>query len=507
MKTIPTEISKYIIEEILPYQGLFIIRANKKMLIEEWYGPHEKYAPNKPVEGQHVSDCLPVLIGINPTENEAVILSKIETNKENISDIHIINYGKSGIWILITDARLDAELMRRFIQGQNEEALLNDTSIPESITFKLPFGSIDLLDYMVFERYPENSFSARGDSPQWFTELFPDIKLNKKFNLLSDYIPFLEYFNMESKKVWETYTENRIISDPWSENTQQGKELFIQAVAIRANSVNYLLLKKLDKDFAMRQDVMQKARELKLTYEKLEKAEKELKRLLIFKDQFVSIVSHDLRSPMASVLGIADMFLEDEELLDKFDDFQKEMLTAIRDQITKIMDYNSKLYHWSNLELGNFKIVRKDVGLKTLTDEVKGVYINKFEEKSIKFNDNIPEDLQISVDETLFSQVLNNLVGNAVKFTPENGNINMYAKQSRKKIELSIEDSGVGIPENKINDLFSGFNRNTTQGTKGEKGSGLGLGIVKKILDAHDFVIKIKSEINKGTTFIITIPV
>lgn len=209
---------------------------------------------------------------------------------------------------------------------------------------------------------------------------------------------------------------------------------------------------------------------------------------------------------MASVLGIADMFIEDEELLDKFDDFHKEMLIAISDQITKVLDYNNKLYHWSNLELGNFKLEIKQIHLSTLTDDVKNVFINKLKEKNIDLIENIPEDIQVLVDETLFSQVLNNLIGNAIKFTPENGVIKLYAEQSGNNVLLNIEDSGVGIPDNKINNLFSGFNSDSTQGTKGEKGSGLGLGIVKKILDAHDFKIEIKSTLNIGTKFIISIP-
>jgi len=505
MKNIPTDISKYIIEEIMPYHGLFILKTNSDMQIEEWLGPSEKFVKEKPVQGELLSDYLPELIGIDPPIGEALVLSKIETNKDNISDIHIINFEKKGIWILITDAKIDADLMRRFIQGQNEEALKKENKIPESQTFSFPFGSIDLLDYIVFERFPEDTFSLRGDIPPWFTKLYPDINLKTRFNILGDYLPFLEYFNVESKKVWENRTEKKIVSVPWSDYNQQDEEIFLQAIALRANSINYLLLKKLDRDYALRQDIMQKARELKLTYEKLEKAEKELKRLLKFKDQFVSIVSHDLRSPMASVLGIAEMFLEDEELLEKFDDFHQEMLIAIRDQITRVLDYNTKLYHWSNLELGNFKISKKKVELRTLTDEVKSVFIKGIEEKNIKYIEDIPDDLLISVDATLFSQALNNLVGNALKFTPENGHIRIYTRSINNDIQIIVEDSGVGIPQDKIDSMFMGFNRDSTHGTKGEKGSGLGLGIVKQIIDTHGFSIKIESEVNKGTKFIINI--
>jgi len=101
----------------------------------------------------------------------------------------------SGIWILIADARLDADLMRRFIQGQNEEALRKNSSIPESITFNLPFGNIDLLDYVVFERFPEDSFSVKGDVPSWFSKLYPQINLKSR-NI--SYHNTIEYFDNQS---------------------------------------------------------------------------------------------------------------------------------------------------------------------------------------------------------------------------------------------------------------------------------------------------------------------
>jgi len=101
-------------------------------------------------------------------------------------------------------------------------------------------------------------------------------------------------------------------------------------------------------------------------------------------------------------------------------------------------------------------------------------------------------------------QVLNNLLSNAIKFTPENGSIAIDITDS-KGLQLAIIDSGVGMPKKICDNIFSGFARNSSMGTHGEKGTGLGLGIVKKIVDAHGFTINVESELGSGSRFIIDI--
>jgi len=225
---------------------------------------------------------------------------------------------------------------------------------------------------------------------------------------------------------------------------------------------------------------------------------------LEYKDKFVSIVSHDLRSPVAAVLGIAEMLVNDKEELSKLDDFYVEMIGSIKDEMVRLLDYNDKLYHWSNLELGNFEIVRKKESLKDIIKIAHRTANQKLASKNISFSTNLKNDINIDVDIALFLQVLNNLLSNAIKFTPENGNIAIDVVQN-KGLQIAIVDSGVGMPKKVCDNIFSGFARNSSMGTQGEKGTGLGLGIVKKIIDAHGFTIKVESELGKGSRFIIGI--
>ncbi len=118
----------------------------------------------------------------------------------------------------------------------------------------------------------------------------------------------------------------------------------------------------------------------------------------------------------------------------------------------------------------------------------------------------IPEDICIEADKVLFIQALANLLGNAVKFTAPGGKISILGKLNNGIIDLSIKDTGIGIDEDKIDKIFTEFYSYRSTGTVGETGTGLGLSITKKILDAHNFDIKVHSRKGEGTEFVISIP-
>jgi signal transduction histidine kinase len=109
-------------------------------------------------------------------------------------------------------------------------------------------------------------------------------------------------------------------------------------------------------------------------------------------------------------------------------------------------------------------------------------------------------------DETLLGQALNNLLGNAVKFTPIDGEIILGTHEKPDHLEIYVQDTGVGMQPEMSRKLFEDFSRKSTMGTFGEKGTGLGLGIVKKIVEAHQYTIHVESQPDKGSTFIISIP-
>ena len=113
--------------------------------------------------------------------------------------------------------------------------------------------------------------------------------------------------------------------------------------------------------------------------------------------------------------------------------------------------------------------------------------------------------MRIKADPTLFSQVINNLVGNAIKFTPRGGTLSFRAIEGPSGLTLTVADTGVGIPPDKQDKLFLEYEKHFTYGTEGEKGTGIGLSIVKKIVEVHGGTIRCESQPGEGTQMIITL--
>jgi signal transduction histidine kinase len=346
-----------------------------------------------------------------------------------------------------------------------------------------------------------------GTAPDWAEKFFPEIAGAWKGIDLIEIFPYLSVFLPEAHTYWESARETLLGSDMWIESPVAGTELHLRAFAVSKNDNHFLLVRLIEEDdIPVSQRTVQKAREHQLLYEKLQKAEKELKQLLYYKDKFVSIVSHDLRSPMASVVSIAEMLLTDDELMASMSDFNREMLVSMKEELERLLEYNNRLYHWSNLELGNFKLDKETISVKKLIHTALQTAKNKMEAKNIRYKAVVPEDFELEVDVPLFSQVLNNLLGNAVKFTPEGGEIKAGVKRENGIIRFFVSDTGVGMPEAVQKSIFAGVPNESTLGTSGEKGSGLGLDIVRKIVEAHGFSIAVASEVGKGSTFTITVP-
>lgn len=230
--------------------------------------------------------------------------------------------------------------------------------------------------------------------------------------------------------------------------------------------------------------------------------EDSLKHLVKLKNQFVSIISHDLRSPFTSIIGFAQLLLNDANLHDK----NREFVQRIFNVAIRQLDYIEKLLNMTHLESGKFQLRIKNLNLKKLVDESLLIFDSKIQQKNISIKVDIQDKINIKADETLFSQVLNNLISNAIKYTHPQGAIFIIAEKKDKHITVLIKDTGVGISPDDITKVFDEFNHHYSIGTKGEQGAGLGLSICKKILDAHNFNIILNSTVNVGTEFKIIIP-
>ncbi|MEA3317305.1 MAG: hybrid sensor histidine kinase/response regulator [Bacteroidota bacterium] len=234
--------------------------------------------------------------------------------------------------------------------------------------------------------------------------------------------------------------------------------------------------------------------------------EDKLRDLVKSKDDFIRMVSHDVRTPFYSISGFTEILINDKELKSKLSEDHKEFLNYILSSTNFVVDYFNKLLTWSKLGNEKLEIIRKNESLNNLINSSIIVYQNKINEKNIKLDYETKQEFEVNIDKTYFTQAINNIISNAIKFTPENGKITISTEQVKGNIVIKISDSGIGMPDISIDNFFNKNYNTSRKGTSGEKGTGTGMIICKKIIDAHNFYINFVSKKNKGTSFIITIP-
>ncbi|MCF8228087.1 MAG: HAMP domain-containing histidine kinase [Bacteroidales bacterium] len=360
------------------------------------------------------------------------------------------------------------------------------------------------MDIAAFECEEGNIFRLINPAPDWINAFIQPTLLSEKIDI-SQYFPYLEIFIPQLQET-DAVKNVRIYSDIWTEKNEAGEEKYLQAIGLNLKEDLYLLIISHEGSLYKHKELLQIGRENKLATEKIKRAKEELERLLKFKNQFVSIVSHDLRSPVSSVVSITNMMLADEEFKENVGEIYLDFVENVNKDMKLLLEYNEKLYYWSNLQLGKFNLDLKMLNLKEMISLIRSRLEKKTSEKNISLVIKIDDNFSFRADESLIMQALTNLVVNAIKFTPPNGRIEIRSKMDANNKFVEISDNGVGIKAEVLSKLFSGYVKEHKSGTNGEMGTGLGLGIVKRILDAHDFRIEVDSEVNKGTTFSIIIP-
>lgn len=217
---------------------------------------------------------------------------------------------------------------------------------------------------------------------------------------------------------------------------------------------------------------------------------------------FASIVTHALKTPLA----VMRLELEDVMRTDVSAEELKSLLISTYDEILKLNHIVDDLLNVASLEAGTFPVDKKtmdlQIFLKEFFEEISILFGTKKQEFSFKLGDNV----KVEIDPLYFRQVLFTLFDNAIKYTPENGSISLTTQTTDKSVLIILKDNGKGIPKEELNKIFSPFH--TIANRKiGEKGSGIGLMMVKKIIDLHDGKITAQSEPYKGATFIISLPI
>ena len=244
--------------------------------------------------------------------------------------------------------------------------------------------------------------------------------------------------------------------------------------------------------------------DLKKSQQEFYDAKENLVELNKTKDRFLSIVSHDLRAPFTSLLGFSEILINEPNL--PFDE-RIEYLKYIHDASKNQLQFINHLLDWSKLQTGKIQYEPKRINAKSLVSNCISLLIGAAIRKDIEIKSNVDENISLYADERLLSQAVTNLINNSIKFTHEGKKINVIANTFKAgMIEIVVRDEGVGIDEKNQDKLFKIDKKFSLEGTKGEKGSGLGLALVKEIVEKHGGDIWFYSKINEGTEFHITIP-
>lgn len=244
--------------------------------------------------------------------------------------------------------------------------------------------------------------------------------------------------------------------------------------------------------------------ERKQLEDKLRTQFEKLKELDVLKTNFVNAVTHEIRTPLTSIMGYAE-FLED-ELGGPLSPEQHEFVNQLELGAKRLELLVNDLLDFARLEAGTFSLKIEEADFSAKTRETLDSFKPQLEENQLRLVLQLPEDpIMVQMDSQRISQVLTNLVGNAIKFTSLGGTIWVRAAVEDGQVRCEIEDTGEGIAPADLPKLFQRFTQ-LEAGVRKGKGTGLGLSISKALVEAHAGTIGVRSEIGKGSTFWFTLP-
>ena len=275
------------------------------------------------------------------------------------------------------------------------------------------------------------------------------------------------------------------------------------------NSNEQALTEAHHREEKLAQLVKERTAELIVALEYLKKSNTELEQTrdsLIetqkFRQQFLANMSHEIRTPMNAIVGLTNLLLKG-----NLDQQQDKYLNVIKKSGANLLVIINDILDLAKIESGKMELESAPFTLKASISGIQTILNLKAEEKGIRMIENISEDVPEWVlgDETRITQVIMNLAGNAIKFTTKGSvtiDVSLESKEGNKcKVKFSIKDTGIGIPEDKIDKIFESFGQASVDTTRKFGGTGLGLTISKQLVEMHGGELIVKSEVGKGSDF------
>jgi hypothetical protein len=321
------------------------------------------------------------------------------------------------------------------------------------------------LDQVVLERIDPASFCLIGTAPGWFSQVFPEAAASQSRLRLEQTFPFLENFLIDADRFWQTSAATILESGLWSERLQ-AQEYHLEALAIRLNNKNILLIKRADGAYQEKQTLLQVARENKLSYDRLHK-EMQSKEILLH------CIFHDLAGQVTTFSNCIEL-LSFEALSEQ----GKEYLNIGRRQIKRQTELLQEILQAFSAEIASQEVTTDPVQLPNLLNCAQSV-IDTFapsfqvQNKQLQLHGEASktQNWQVIADRSRLERVLSNLVENAFRYTPEGSTVQINLYEEEEFLLCAVDDQGAGVPPESVKFLFQRF----FQGEDHSGKAGLGL--------------------------------
>ncbi len=253
-------------------------------------------------------------------------------------------------------------------------------------------------------------------------------------------------------------------------------------------------------------DLARSNQELDRSSKELTEANEQLKSLDEVKSHFISAASHELRTPLTSIKGFVETILQNEA--GPINEQQREFLGHVKESTDRLHRLLNELLDISKIESGQVEMNRELTNLRELLSEEAALFRGMADKKNISLD--LETDLhlkEIFCDQDKIREVIGNLLSNAVKYTPRGGHVKVLACNSDQGVVIDVEDTGIGIRQDDLIRVFEPFQHIQKDGAEDEESTGLGLTLVKRIVEAHGGEVYVKSESGKGSVFSVHLPV
>lgn len=235
----------------------------------------------------------------------------------------------------------------------------------------------------------------------------------------------------------------------------------------------------------------------------------ELKYLNATKDKFFSILAHDLKNPFSAIMSITGTLADNYQELDDEDKIYS--VQRVKKSVDQVYELLENLLIWARSQTGRIGFEKQSFDLSAVVGSVSEILALHAEKKRITINSEVMKNTMVSGDKNMVTTILRNLMNNAIKFTPENGQVRIFTRSNNKIhsngfLDVIIQDTGIGLSQEDINKLFKIEVSHKTIGNSKEKGTGLGLIICKEFVGHHGGEISVESQPGQGSSFIFSIP-